>query len=421
MRDILSEIWSTLRQNKLRTSLTGFAVAWGIFMLIALLGAGNGLLNALMSNSETLENSMVVFSGWTTKAYGGYAKNRSFNLDTQDVDNLRKEEFSDKVEEVSPQVNQSVTVTYGQDYLTDVSLCGVAPVYQRIQGLKMAAGRFINERDMAEQRKVIVICENDAEELLGGKQNAKALLGQMVKVGGIAFKVVGIRKSDRSYMGHRMNAPYTLIHTLFNKGKDIGQIYFSFKNIADMDQSKAFKDSYKRTVLANHGAAPDDLDAVYIGDRFEQNQQMDKGVKIMRTALWILGLFTLLSGIVGVSNIMLITVKERTHEFGIRKAIGAGPWSILRLIIVEAVLITTFFGYIGMVCGIAANQLMATAFGEGIVTVAGESAKIFENPGVGIDVAVKATVTLIIAGTLAGLIPAWKAAKVRPIEALGAD
>lgn len=421
MRDILTEIWSTLRQNKLRTSLTGFAVAWGIFMLIALLGAGNGLLNAMMSNSQNLETSMVVYSGWTTKPYGGYAKNRFFHLDTRDAENLKQEYFSDKVEDVSPRVYQTVTVTNGPEYLAGVTLYGVTPVYQRIQGLKMLHGRFINERDMAEKRKVLVVCEDDAQELLGGEKDARELIGQEVKVGGITFKVVGIRKSDRGYYGHQMNAPFSLIHSLYNKGKDIGQLYFSFKNIENMEQSTEFKNAYKRTVLVNHGAAPDDLNAVYISDRFEQNQQMDKGVKIMRTALWILGLFTLLSGIVGVSNIMLITVKERTHEFGIRKAIGASPWSILRLIIVEAVLITTFFGYLGMVCGVAANQIMAITFGEGVVTIANESAKIFDNPGVGIDVAIKATVTLIIAGTLAGLIPAWKAAKVRPIEALRAD
>ncbi len=420
MHDILSEIWSTLRQKKLRTSLTGFAVAWGIFMLIALLGAGNGLLNALLDNASVLENSMVVNSGWTTKAYAGYNKNRFFNLDTKDVENLKEDRFSNIVEEVSPRVSQSATITYGKEYLAGVQVHGVAPVYQRIQGLEILHGRFINERDQKEKNKVIVVSEDDAKELLGGNDKAENLLGRNVKVGGIAFKVVGISKADRGFYGHQMFAPYTLIHALYNKGKNIGQIYFSFKNIDNLETSTEFKNAYKRTVLANHNAAPDDLEAIYISDRFEQNIQMNQGVKIMRTALWILGLFTLVSGIVGVSNIMLITVKERTHEFGIRKAIGASPWSILRLIIVEAVLITTFFGYIGMICGLAANQLMDATL-DGVVTVAGESAQIFKDPGVGIDVAIKATLTLIIAGTLAGLVPAWKAAKVRPIEALRAE
>ena len=160
---------------------------------------------------------------------------------------------------------------------------------------------------------------------------------------------------------------------------------------------------------------------MWLWNRFTQNLQMQTGIGIIRTALWIVGLFTLLSGIVGVSNIMLITVKERTHEFGIRKAIGARPWSILRLIIVESVIITTFFGYIGMVLGVAANEWMDATLGHTKVDAGLFKATMFSNPTVGIDVCIEATLVMVIAGTIAGLIPAFKASRIRPIEALRAD
>ena len=167
-----------------------------------------------------------------------------------------------------------------------------------------------------------------------------------------------------------------------------------------------------------HQAHPEDEDAVWLWNRFTQNLQMEQGIGIIRTALWIVGLFTLLSGIVGVSNIMLITVRERTHEFGIRKAIGAKPIHILRLIIVESVIITTIFGYIGMVLGIAANEYMDATLGHNKVDAGLFKATMFVDPTVGLDVCMEATMVMIIAGTIAGLIPSLKAARIRPIEAL---
>ena len=177
---------------------------------------------------------------------------------------------------------------------------------------------------------------------------------------------------------------------------------------------------YRSRINNNHYAAPDDENAVWIWNRFTMNLQMSQGVSIIRTALWIIGIFTLLSGIVGVSNIMLITVKERTREFGIRKAIGATPWSILRLIIIESIIITTIFGYIGMLCGIGANLYMDATMGHEVVDAGIFKQSMFLNPTVGFDACIEATLLIVIAGTIAGLIPARKAAKIRPIEALNA-
>ena len=201
----------------------------------------------------------------------------------------------------------------------------------------------------------------------------------------------------------------------------MGDIEFTFHGLPTEEANEQFEHAYRQRLNANHQAHPEDERAVWLWNRFTQSLQMEQGIAIIRTALWIVGLFTLLSGIVGVSNIMLITVKERTHEFGIRKAIGAKPWSVLRLIIVESVIITTFFGYIGMVLGVMANEYMDATLGHDTIDTGLFQATMFLNPTVGLDVCFEATMVMVIAGTIAGLIPAFKASRIRPIEALRAD
>ena len=237
----------------------------------------------------------------------------------------------------------------------------------------------------------------------------------------LAFHIVGIYQVDKSMMGTDAFIPFTTYRTIYNVGDKTGNIVFSFKGLETEQQNEAFEQRYRANLNGNHGAAPDDEEAVWIWNRFTQAMQMNTGMGMLRTALWIVGIFTLLSGIVGVSNIMLITVKERTHEFGIRKAIGATPWSILRLIIIESIIITTFFGYIGMVLGIAANEYMNATIGNMKVDSGLFTTTMFVNPTVGLDVCINATLLMVVAGTIAGLIPARKAAHVRPIEALRAE
>jgi putative ABC transport system permease protein len=247
------------------------------------------------------------------------------------------------------------------------------------------------------------------------------LMGRYVTVGNIAFRVVGIYKDDESRQNNEAYASFTTIRTMFAKGDVMDRIEYSFHGLPTEADNNAFEERYRQRLNANHQAAPDDKGSIWIWNRFTQAMEMNKGINIIRTALWVVGLFTLLSGIVGVSNIMLITVKERTHEFGIRKAIGAKPWGILRLIIVESVIITTLFGYIGMLLGIAANEYMDATIGHKQVDTGLFKETMFVDPTVGLDVCIEATLVMIIAGTLAGLIPAYKAAKIRPIEALRAE
>lgn len=419
MRDIIVEIWSTVRCNKLRTALTGFAVAWGIFMLIFLLGAGNGLINAMMlQNSKFLDNSMMVGGGMTTKAYDGLKEGRSITLNDKDMA-VTDNNFSSNVEETGGSYSVSgITVSLGANYVSS-TLEGVYPNEIEINKKEMLYGRFINDIDIEQKRKVLVLSEDDAKELM--PQGTQRLVGSHVDVGGYAFRVVGVYKADRSGMKVSAYTAFTTIRTIYNKGDKVGTILFSFKGLDTQEANDAFEAQYRARINRNHRAAPDDESSVWIWNRFTQNLQMNMGMNMIRTALWIVGLFTLLSGIVGVSNIMLITVKERTREFGIRKAIGARPLSILRLIIIESIVITTFFGYIGMLAGIAANEYMDATIGRMKVNSGLFEATMFYNPTVGIGVCIAATVVMIVAGTLAGLIPARKAARIRPIEALRAE
>ena len=420
MRDILTEIWATARRNKLRTTLTGFAVAWGIFMLIFLLGAGNGLINATQQNSNRyLNTSMVIFGGQTSKAHKGLKEGRKIELNDRDME-ITQERFSDNVEEVGAELDHgNTTMSHGKEY-TAANISGVYPNDYIINKRDMIYGRFINKIDIRDRRKSIVVSDDMAKEL-SPTGNVEDMLGQIVRMEDLAFHIVGIYQVDKSMMGTDAFIPFTTYRTIYNVGDKTGNIVFSFKGLETEQQNEAFEQRYRANLNGNHGAAPDDEEAVWIWNRFTQAMQMSTGMGMLRTALWIVGIFTLLSGIVGVSNIMLITVKERTHEFGIRKAIGATPWSILRLIIIESIIITTFFGYIGMVLGIAANEYMNATIGNMKVDSGMFTTTMFVNPTVGLDVCINATLLMVVAGTIAGLIPARKAARVRPIEALRAE
>ena len=409
----MNEIWQTARRNKLRTTLTGFAVAWGIFMLIVLLGAGNGLINAnLKQSGRFLSSSMVVYGGYTSKPYQGLKEGRNIRLHERDME-ITETEFTQNIDEVGAQYNTSATISFGQQYIS-TSISGVYPNHTKINKVEMLQGRFINENDVKENRKVLVLGNKQVKEL-------KCQIGDFVNVGDFAFKVVGVYKENENGRAEVFSS-YSAIKRIFGANTDdAGRIEFTFHGLSTEKANEDFEKDYRRRLNAEHQAHPDDEDAVWLWNRFTQNLQMEKGIGIIRTALWIVGLFTLLSGIVGVSNIMLITVKERTHEFGIRKAIGAKPWSILKLIITESVIITTFFGYIGMVLGVAANEYMDATIGHETIDTGLFKATMFLNPTVGLDVCIEATLVMIIAGTIAGLIPAFKASRIRPIEALRAD
>lgn len=419
MRELIKEIWSTSKRNKLRTSLTGFAVAWGIFMLIFLLGAGNGLINAqLQQSTRFLANSMRVFPGETSKAYKGLKEGRSITLNDKDI-LISNKTYGQYIDDVGGRLEQyNVNINYGDNYMANQSLVGVAPTHPKIDKTELIAGRFINEIDMKDQRKNVVLSRSQAKELC---KDYRSLVGKNVKISNLNFQVVGIYKDDESRNNTDAFTAYSTVKIIYAKGDDAGSLEFTIKNLKTKEDNKQFEKNYRASINNNHQAAPDDERTIWLWNRYMDNIQMNQGIAIMQTALWIVGLFTLLSGIVGVSNIMLITVKERTREFGVRKAIGAKPWSILKLIITESIIITSFFGYIGMVCGVAANEIMDATIGHTTVDTGLFKAAMFVNPTVGLGTCIGATITIVIAGTIAGLIPAIKAARIRPIEALRAE
>lgn len=419
MVELIAEILQALRRNKLRTALTGFAVAWGIFMLIVLLGAGNGLINAQQANSnEYVDNSMMIFGGMTSKAYEGLKEGRDIRLDDNDL-HTTQTRFTAHVDKAGGVLYEGgATITVGENYVSS-SLRGVYPVDKDINKRKIVCGRFINDIDIRDRRKVLVIAENQAKELV--PHNPRSLLGQNIKVGNMTFTVIGIEQEDQSRMSTDVHVPFTTLQTIYNRGNSVGRIAFTFHGLETEAENEAFEKQYRATINRQHRAAPDDEEAIWIWNRFTQAMQMAKGMNILKTALWIIGLFTLLSGIVGVSNIMLITVRERTREFGIRKAIGASPLSILRIIITESIVVTGIFGYVGMLLGICANLYMDATVGSKPIETGLFTATVFVNPTVGLSTCFGVTLVLIIAGTIAGLMPALKAAKIRPIEALRAE
>jgi putative ABC transport system permease protein len=419
MKDLLTEIWESIRRNKLRTALTGFAVAWGIFMLIVLLGAGNGLMNAFMDQGgHFATNTMAVFGGVTSKPANGYQTGRRIELNDQDIAITQSALFAENVDKISPELFKGPYTLAFRSRHTSVYLNGCYPSLMEMNKIEMLEGRFINQNDIKQHRKSIVLAASHATELMNGGEDYASLIGKTVTTDNITWVVVGVYKTDRTAQRVEAFAPITTIQIITNDINNVDQINFSFHGLTTEEENEQFEKTYRTALNRAHKAAPDDESSIWIWNRFTQNMQMDKGTHYIRTALWILGIFTLVGGIVGVSNIMLITVKERTREFGIRKAIGASPWEIMKLILAESVSITALFGYIGMFLGMVACEVMKMTVGQSSVEFFGETFRLFVNPTVSLSISFGVTILLVVAGTLAGISPAMKAARIRPIEAL---
>ena len=418
--EIIHEIASSLRNNKLRTALTGFAVSWGIFLLIALLGAGNGLMNSFMGNMEDFISQTITVEGWrTSKPYNGFKDGRFIQLDQKDVDYTKGPEWEGVIENVTTTTSSTSATLSVNGKTVNGWLTGAMPKHQDQFKIRMAAGRFLNPDDIAQRRKVVVISGSQAKELVSG--DVSNILGSWISAGSLAFQVVGVYHTDERDFRRASYIPYSTYKGIYDSSDKIESISFSVNGPVTLEEHKAFEAEYSGALKRIHDVAPDDNMGIWVRNGYTDNLEMTKASSILRIALWILGLLTLVSGIVGVSNIMLITVKERTHEFGIRKAIGARPGAILKLIIAESICITAVFGYVGMLLGMIACQVMDKTVGQQAVDIGVDKIHMLVNPTVGLDVALEATLLLIVAGTLAGVIPAWKAARVKPIEALRAE
>ncbi|MEN6588925.1 MAG: ABC transporter permease [Proteiniphilum sp.] len=417
MIDQFQEIYDTLKKNKLRTALTGLSVSWGIFILIVLLGAGNGLKNGVMQNfSSRAVNRINLWPGTTSIPYQGLKTERNLNFTESEVDLIRQEVEESRT--ITARINSTQTIAHGKEY-GSYSVRGVMPGYYDIEKLIIGngEGRFINQLDMREQNKVIVLDKKIADLLFPNEDP----LGKQVKVGRLMFKVVGVNSKKEQWGGSNAYIPFTTAQTIFNPNRKFWQITFTVDGLQTEAENDRFNESLRTLMGRRLNFDPADQQALWINNaqsEYVETMKIFGGITLFVT---IIGILTLIAGIVGVSNIMLVSVKERTREIGIRKAIGATPMAILKTIILESIFITTLFGYIGMMLGIGLTELVnffmvQTANGQPVTDEPQMS--IFTNPTVDLGYALFATVILIIAGVIAGYLPARKAVRVQPIEAM---
>lgn len=403
--DTWQEILATIRQNKLRTLLTGFSVAWGIFMLIVLLGSGEGMANGVEYQfRDDAINSIWVSSGQTSLPHRGLQPGRDIQLTNRDYEAMR--DRLEGVEHITSRfyLRGTVTVSYRDEY-GNYDIRSVHPDHRYLEKTLVTQGRFLNQLDLDQHRKVAAIGEAVAEGLFKGRP----AIGEYLKINGIPFKVVGLFR-DEGAPGEeeKIYLPISTSQRVFNGADRVNQIMLTVED-PDLEASQVVAEELRQGLAERHRFAPDDPRAVFVRNNVEFFQRFLQVIGGIRLFVWAIGIGTILAGVVGVSNIMMITVQERTREIGVRKALGATPWSIVGLVLQESVLITSIAGYLGLVAGVALLELGAPHLPE---------SEFFVQPGVDFSIAITATLLLIVAGTVAGFFPARRAAKVQPVEAL---
>lgn len=403
MIDLLLEIGQTLSHNKLRTALTGFAVMWGIFMLIILLGMGHGVFNAFSYNmGGDRTKSINVWGGMTTKPYKGYQEMRYISLEYRDLSAIDHDGRGVIAKAVAIKDLDSAQVSTQKDYVAD-RVSGVFPSAATLEKLKITRGRFINDNDLIQKRKVIVLNERSARMLFGDEDKA---VGNYVNAMKLSWQVVGVYSHDWQDNAY---VPFETAMALSGTNGRVSTINVLAPDMKTQEDADAAEKLVKNILAREHEFDPTDSGGVYIWNRFTGYLQGMTAMTILEMAIWIIGILTMLTGIVGVSNIMFVSVKERTHEIGIRRAIGAKPRSILMQIITESVALTALFGYIGIFFGMIVLAGLSKAFA---------GMEFIRDPSVTLSIAVEVTVVLVVAGAFAGLFPAIKATKVKPVEAL---
>jgi putative ABC transport system permease protein len=409
------EIYHVLRSNKLRTFLTAFGVFWGIFMLVIMLGSGRGLENGVTQNfGDMATNSVFIWAQQTTIPYKGFTRGRSFDYENSDTRALS--EGIPEIKYLAPRTNvggyngSSNVVRFLKS--GQFQIFGDYPVFNKIDPVNMVSGRFLNEFDLKEKRKVVVVGQRVVDILFEKGENP---INQYIRINGVYFNVIGVFQSKRNGEAaandnQRIHMPFTTLQQTFNLGNSVG-----FFNITSQDgipvaivEKKAIEILKKR-----HAVAPEDDRAIghfNLDVEYKKMRGLFFGISML---VWIVGIGTLLAGIIGVSNIMLVVVKERTREIGIQRALGATPRNVITQIITEAVVLTTFAGYFGLVMGVGLLELI-----NYLLDSSGANTQMFVHPGVDFKVAVTALTILVFSGALAGLIPAKRAVSIKPIDAL---
>jgi putative ABC transport system permease protein len=411
--DKWQEILATIRKNKMRTFLTGFSVAWGIFMLMILLGSGNGLSNGVANNfMNDAVNAMWIWNGETTIAYQGMKTGRPVQFHNED------QELVSKVSGVGVSSGRyflgNTRYSYGKES-GEYTTITCQPALKEVENIEITQGRFINQIDLLHNRKVIVLGADIKTALF----KDTIAIGQYVNINNVPFKVVGICVEPGNTNNREAYMPLTTAQMIFNGSNKLHNLALTI-NAQTLEESEAVEQQIRNVLAKQHKFDPKDEGAIGLYNKLEQYIQTMKIFQAIKIFIWIIGIGTLIAGIVGVSNIMLIVVKERTKEIGIRKAIGASPGSVIGLILLESITITTIAGYIGLVLGTGLMELINYFMVQAAAgTVASDQNQtIFMNPTVDINIAAAATLLLIVAGAFAGYIPAKRAASIKPIVAL---
>ena len=410
--DIIREIWASLRQNKFRTCMTGFAVAWGIFIFIVLLAANTGIKNGIMGNFGTRSLNMVnIWAGRTSMPYMGWQANRRLYFTDEEAMLVRNMPEVDKFSRYDE--HWGINMAYGSETTTG-TFRGVEPEYREIYGLKVLKGRFINPSDLYVMKKVVVIDERMAEKLF---KNRPDVLGQYIKINSLLFQVVGVVSKGSAWEGATVYAPFPISMAIFRSDLRFSDMAFTLKGLGTKEANEAFEEQLRARLGQVMQFDRNDRRAVGVWNTLESYMETQTIMRALTVFIMLIGISTLMSGAVGVSNIMLVSVKERTREIGIRKAIGASPRNIIFNIIGEALVITLAFGYIGMMAGIGLVELINNSMNIGNE----QGASIFKDPTVELPYVFLATVILVIAGVVSGYMPARKAVKIKSIEAMMAD
>lgn len=404
--DALQEIFATLQRNRLRTVLTAFSVAWGMLMLVVLLGAGRGLeKGAAYEFRDDAVNSLWLYVGKTSMPFAGRGPGRDIKLMNDDYDFLSRN--VPQIDHITARFYMwgEFTVNYGSKHAA-FDIRGVNPGHQYLEKTIISKGRFLNDADLAERRKVCVIGSKVAEFLFGKETPP---IGAYLNIRGLSYQVVGVFEDVGGEAELRkIYIPVTTAQLIYHQPGRVHQLMFTIGN-ADVEQSTKLSERITRLMSERHGFSPKDRRAFRVQNNVVEFERVNAVFVWIRVFVWIVGTGTLLAGMVGVSNIMLISVKERTREIGIRKALGATPLSIVSLVIGEAVIVTATAGYAGLIAGIGVVELAAHYL---------KDLSYLRDPDVDLRLALTATAVLIFCGAMAGFFPAWHAAKVHPIEAL---
>ncbi|MBE0662363.1 MAG: ABC transporter permease [Bacteroidales bacterium] len=414
--DKWQEIFSAIKKNKMRTFLTAFGVFWGIFMLIIMLGSGNGLKNGVTRGfGDFATNSIFMWTRNTTEPYKGLPRGRRWNFRNADIQALRNN--ISEIEYIAPRIQ-----AWGSEGANNVVrnqntgaffIYGDYPEWNLIDPVEMVSGRFLNHSDIDQTRKVAVIGTRVSEVLFESDEDP---IGQYIKIQDVFFQVIGVfkpRSTEVNFGGDKtqsIHIPFTTLQRVYNYGDIVG--WFAFTSQPDVPVSQVENKAIS-LLKRRHTISPDDKQAVGFFNMEEQYKKMMGLFMGINVLIWIVGTGTLFAGVIGISNIMLVIVKERTREIGIQRAIGASPFKIVSQIITESVFLTTLAGYIGLVLGVALVELINFALSQG-----GGEGNMIHNPQVDFNVAINALIILVVSGAIAGFIPARKAISIKPIDAL---